>query len=204
MSCSRKDLVPGPAHYATAVSIDGFARGAIAESHEGRPTKIESNPDHPASLGSTDAIMQTACLSLFEPTRSKTPLKGGQPASWDTFFGEAVERQTALDAKRGAGFCASPWRDRVADARLTGEAAPRKLSADARLPSRSAGGRRSRHGLPRRRPSAAPRTRTPSPAGEFSATVRPRCDCMRWNRRRRLLAHPPTVAADACYRARPL
>src|SRR6266700_6457392 len=45
-----EELVPGkPVFFATAMPLDGFATGVIVESHEGRPTKIEGNKDHPAS-----------------------------------------------------------------------------------------------------------------------------------------------------------
>ncbi len=64
--------VPGrPEYYATAMPVEGFARGIIVESHLGRPTKIEGNPDHPESLGATDAMTQAAILSLYDPDRSQ-------------------------------------------------------------------------------------------------------------------------------------
>ena len=75
-------LIPGkPQYYATTLLAEGFGVGAVVESHEGRPTKVEGNPDHPASLGATDAVMQAACLDLFDPERSRTPLSSGQAAS---------------------------------------------------------------------------------------------------------------------------
>src|SRR5262245_37721785 len=47
-----EDLIPGdPLHYATSVSLGGYASGLLVTSHEGRPTKVEGNPDHPASRG---------------------------------------------------------------------------------------------------------------------------------------------------------
>jgi molybdopterin-containing oxidoreductase family iron-sulfur binding subunit len=50
-----EEIVPGkPMYYATALTLGGYARGVLVESHMGRPTKIEGNPEHPASLGSTD------------------------------------------------------------------------------------------------------------------------------------------------------
>src|SRR3954470_1952813 len=52
-------LVPGqPLYFATAMTIGGYARGLLVQSREGRPIKIEGNPDHPASLGGTDPFLQ--------------------------------------------------------------------------------------------------------------------------------------------------
>ncbi|HWF19409.1 MAG TPA: TAT-variant-translocated molybdopterin oxidoreductase, partial [Verrucomicrobiae bacterium] len=60
-----EDIVPGkPLFFATAMEHDGFATGLLVESHEGHPTKIEGNPDHPASLGATSVWDQAAILDL--------------------------------------------------------------------------------------------------------------------------------------------
>ncbi len=67
-----EEIVPGqPLYFATALLLDGFARGVLVESHEGRPTKIEGNPAHPASLGASDVFMQAELLALYDPDRAK-------------------------------------------------------------------------------------------------------------------------------------
>src|SRR5436309_413881 len=46
-----EDMIPGkPMFYATSFPLSGYAMGVLVTSHEGRPTKFEGNPDHPASL----------------------------------------------------------------------------------------------------------------------------------------------------------
>jgi MoCo/4Fe-4S cofactor protein with predicted Tat translocation signal len=96
-----EQLVPGrPLHFATAVAHDGFARGVLVESHEGRPTKIEGNPDHPQSLGGTDVFGQAHVLGLYDPDRSKTVLHLGQDQTWGAFR-EALRK--SLEAQSGRG-----------------------------------------------------------------------------------------------------
>ncbi|MEI9414242.1 TAT-variant-translocated molybdopterin oxidoreductase [Mesorhizobium sp. Cs1321R2N1] len=100
-----EDIVPGkPLYYATALSSDGYGIGAVVESHEGRPTKVEGNPDHPASRGATDAIMQAAVLSLFDPERSRTPLRQGEPASYGDFLKDMAKLAGGLAASGGQGL----------------------------------------------------------------------------------------------------
>src|SRR5262245_51588003 len=68
-----EDSVPGrPLYYATALTLGGIATGVLVETHEGRPTKIEGNPEHPASLGASDPLTQAAILGLYDPDRSTT------------------------------------------------------------------------------------------------------------------------------------
>jgi molybdopterin-containing oxidoreductase family iron-sulfur binding subunit len=74
-----------PEYYATAMPVEGFARGILVESNLGRPTKIEGNPDHPESLGATDAVTQAAILSLYDPDRSRTPVREGRAGTWRAF-----------------------------------------------------------------------------------------------------------------------
>jgi molybdopterin-containing oxidoreductase family iron-sulfur binding subunit len=103
-----RELTPGLAQdYATAMELDGFAVGLLVKSHEGRPTKVEGNPLHPASLGASGVIQQASVLSLYDPSRLRAPLEQGMPSSWDAAFaalqGPATRGRAAPSpAPRGA------------------------------------------------------------------------------------------------------
>ena len=75
---NRPELTPGVGqHYATAMCIDGVATGLIVESHTGRPTKVEGNPDHPASLGASGVMEQASVWQLYDPDRATSSRIGG-------------------------------------------------------------------------------------------------------------------------------
>jgi MoCo/4Fe-4S cofactor protein with predicted Tat translocation signal len=109
-----EDSVPGKAlFFATASSLGGIATPLLARSNEGRPTKLEGNPDHPNSRNgdpqdrgssATDIFSQASVLGLYDPDRSQTPLFREEARTWSTFVGEL---RTALDEQRpkqGAGI----------------------------------------------------------------------------------------------------
>ncbi len=73
-----------PVSFATACTSRGPAIGILATSHENRPTKIEGNPGHPASLGGTDAITQASLYDLYDPDRSQYIRNLGEISSWDS------------------------------------------------------------------------------------------------------------------------
>jgi molybdopterin-containing oxidoreductase family iron-sulfur binding subunit len=96
-----EDLIPGiPQYYATAMAMGGYATGLLVESHLGRPTKIEGNVDHPASLGATDLFAQGAILTFYDPERSQVVSNLGQTSEWETFTA-ALEEQLAAHAGNG-------------------------------------------------------------------------------------------------------
>jgi molybdopterin-containing oxidoreductase family iron-sulfur binding subunit len=100
-----EEIVPGkPLFYATAMTLGGAAVGLLVESHLGRPTKIEGNPEHPASLGATDIYNQASVLTLYDPDRSQTVTYLGQTRTWDDAL---AALRSALDKqrpRRGAGL----------------------------------------------------------------------------------------------------
>ena len=89
--------------FATAMPTRGTALPLLVKSHEGRPTKIEGNPDHPDSNGATDTFAQASILGLYDPDRAKR----------FTREGHAVAREEALvflsnlggQAGQGQGLC---------------------------------------------------------------------------------------------------
>ena len=98
-------IVPGrPLYYATAVTLGGYAMGVVVETHEGRPTKVEGNPDHPASLGATDLFAQAQLLSLYDPDRSQCVLSQGKPASFASFLAVVKRELERLSSVAGEGL----------------------------------------------------------------------------------------------------
>jgi len=97
-------VTPGlPLFYATAMPLGGYATGLLITSHEGRPTKVEGNVDHPASLGAADVFAQASILTLYDPDRSQNVLSGGQPSNWDAFLAALTP---VMDQQRGSGGAA--------------------------------------------------------------------------------------------------
>jgi molybdopterin-containing oxidoreductase family iron-sulfur binding subunit len=74
-----------PTTFATSMVIDGYATGLLALAHSGRPTKLEGNPAHPASLGATSAQHQASILDLYDPHRLSAPQAAKLPATWNRF-----------------------------------------------------------------------------------------------------------------------
>ncbi|MEP7076447.1 MAG: TAT-variant-translocated molybdopterin oxidoreductase [Acidobacteriota bacterium] len=102
----NEDQLPGkPLYFATAMSLGGVATGLLAKSFEGRPIKIEGNPDHPGSLGSTDVRAQASLLDLYDPDRSQQiTYRGSNPKTWPMFM---TELRAAVEENRkdgGAGL----------------------------------------------------------------------------------------------------
>jgi molybdopterin-containing oxidoreductase family iron-sulfur binding subunit len=93
-----------PLFFATAMPFGADAIGVLVESHEGRPTKIEGNPDHPASQGTTDAITQASVLNLYDPDRAQTVTFAGEIRTWSAFLDAAQVMAVETRAVSGAGF----------------------------------------------------------------------------------------------------
>ncbi len=98
---AAQETEPGrPAFFASAMPFDGYGRGVLALSYEGRPIKIEGNPDHPDSLGATDAFMQASVLDLYDPDRLRTVRYAGRSRSIGEF---TTVLENRLNELRGDG-----------------------------------------------------------------------------------------------------
>lgn len=119
-----EEIIPGkPLFYATSMSrVGGGAEGLLVETHEGRPTKIEGNPLHPANQGKSSLWSQAHVLGLYDPDRLKfpqfrNPARGQVEATWDDFRAWSVENLRGADGDQGAGVAiivdkkTSPTRD---------------------------------------------------------------------------------------------
>jgi Fe-S-cluster-containing dehydrogenase component len=97
--------VPGlPMFYATAFVRHGLAHGVLVESNMGRPTKVEGNPDHPVSAGTTDVFAQASILQLWDPDRSQAVFRGDEMATWGAFEAALQARRPRFERDGGAGL----------------------------------------------------------------------------------------------------
>ncbi|MGE6763056.1 TAT-variant-translocated molybdopterin oxidoreductase [Corallococcus interemptor] len=108
-SAPPEGLTPGvPLHFATGLEWNGRTVGLVVESHEGRPTKVEGNPLHPASLGAAGVFEQAALLGLYDPARAKTARLQGVEAAWCTVRDALRERAEREDGGAGLRFLVEP------------------------------------------------------------------------------------------------
>ena len=116
-----EEHVPGKSlFYATAAPLFGAAVPVLVRSNEGRPTKIEGNPEHPNNRagenpsenpvwnprGSSaiDIFTQASLLSLYDPERSPTPTYREDIRSWTAFVGEMRSILDEQRANQGGGI----------------------------------------------------------------------------------------------------
>jgi molybdopterin-containing oxidoreductase family iron-sulfur binding subunit len=100
-----EEIIPGkPLFYATSMPQAGIAAGLLVESHMGRPTKIEGNPQHPGSLGGTDVFAQASVLDLYDPDRSQVVIHEGRISDWSAFLAALNITREELRLRKGAGL----------------------------------------------------------------------------------------------------
>ena len=116
-----EEEVPGkPLFFATAAVLFGAATPVLVRSNDGRPTKIEGNPDHPNNRpnelnaedpakdkrgsSATDIFTQASILSLYDPDRSQTISFREDIRTWTAFVGQMRGQLDEQRAKQGSGL----------------------------------------------------------------------------------------------------
>ncbi len=100
-----EDVIPGkPKYYATVAPVNGVAQGVIVESHLGRPTKVEGNPDHPSSLGASSVHSQACLMDLYDPDRAQEISYLGDVRTWESFQIAWESAIAPIRARKGEGL----------------------------------------------------------------------------------------------------
>src|SRR5687767_7706765 len=106
-------------YYATAMPTRGSAMPLLVRSHEGRPIKVEGNPDHPDSNGGTDTFAQASILNLYDPDRAQRFTQGGNEVSREAALDFLSKLGQDAAGSKGQGLCflversSSPSRERL-------------------------------------------------------------------------------------------
>ncbi|MBI3182770.1 MAG: TAT-variant-translocated molybdopterin oxidoreductase [Myxococcales bacterium] len=99
------ELTPGNAlHFATAMPLGGVATGLLVTSREGRPVKVEGNPEHPDSLGAAGILEQAHLLGLYDPHRARQLKQRGSPVGKEHLLEALTMRAARLQERRGEGL----------------------------------------------------------------------------------------------------
>jgi MoCo/4Fe-4S cofactor protein with predicted Tat translocation signal len=100
-----EEMVLGkPLFFASTMPFAGQPVPVLVESHEGRPTKIEGNPQHPATMGGSDVFSQASVLGMYDPDRSQNVLYRGEMRSWAQMMDSLRKPIADQKAKGGAGL----------------------------------------------------------------------------------------------------
>src|SRR5258707_6260467 len=100
-----EELVPGrPLFYSSAFTLSGYANPVLVESHMYRPTKVEGNEQHPASLGGSDIFSQASLLQMYDPDRAQHVVYMRELSAWGTFVAAIQAPLAAQTSSDGAGL----------------------------------------------------------------------------------------------------
>jgi MoCo/4Fe-4S cofactor protein with predicted Tat translocation signal len=98
-----EEIIPGVSYfYASTCGGCAAGCGVLVKTREGRPVKLEGNPQHPLSRGGLCAVGQASLLGLYDSHRLTGPRIEGKAASWEEVDQQIVERLSALRASGGA------------------------------------------------------------------------------------------------------
>ncbi len=98
-----EEITPGVSYfYASGCGGCAAGCGVLVKNRDGRPVKLEGNPEHPLSRGGLCAIGQASLLGVYDSQRLSEPRIEGKPASWQDVDRRIAEQLAAIRASRGA------------------------------------------------------------------------------------------------------
>ncbi len=100
-----EEVLPGkPVYYASTCNSCSESCGILIKTREGRPIKVDGNPDHPVSKGKICSKGHASILNLYNPDRLKEPMKGERgslkEASWETVDSEIINELNKAGRKQ--------------------------------------------------------------------------------------------------------
>lgn len=88
-----EEILPGkPTYYASTFSEEGTAYGILIKTREGRPIKIDGNPDDPINKGKVPSVVHASILNLYDPDRLQHPSKDNRKSSWKNLNEELIKQ----------------------------------------------------------------------------------------------------------------
>ncbi len=106
-----QNRVPGETQqFATTFEWAGGVRPLVATSFDGRPIKLDGNPEHPLSLGASDVYSQGCILQLYDPDRSRGIIAGSGEETWEGFskWFDGLKDKWASPNGKGFAVLAAP------------------------------------------------------------------------------------------------
>src|ERR1019366_461874 len=98
-----ENVIPGRSlTYASTCGACQAGCGILVKNRDGRPIKLEGNPNHPLSLGGLCATGQASILGLYDSQRLQHPLKNGERATWPSVDEDVRARFDVIRSERKA------------------------------------------------------------------------------------------------------
>ncbi len=96
-------FTPGRSYeYATVCGGCPAGCGVLAKVRDGRPIKLEGNPEHSLSRGGLCAVGQASILGPYDSRRLRKPIAGGKPSGWGPIDAAIRKELEAIRARKGA------------------------------------------------------------------------------------------------------
>jgi molybdopterin-containing oxidoreductase family iron-sulfur binding subunit len=95
-----EEILPGNANlYASTCTSCSNACGILVKTREGRPIKVDGNPDHPVNQGKICSKGQASILNLYDPERLTEPKYGTNNVSWNSVDSDVISALNSTQSK---------------------------------------------------------------------------------------------------------